>query len=141
MLNKLSNKKGFTLIEAMATVAILSIVLVGFMQLFTMQIKQTKKLTTKLETAQANANNVLKKDKRVLFGTLNQCKAIVGSWYGKRTDTRVISLYKSSNCSSSYVGTLTALSNPTYDDTETDTFWNVSGDGSSLRMFVMKENL
>jgi prepilin-type N-terminal cleavage/methylation domain-containing protein len=147
------NRKGFTILEAMASVAILSIVLCASMSFFTGQIKVTKKLNTKLETATANANsactvaintalnNPAKKDKRVTFPILNECKAIVGNWYGKRTDTRVISLYKSSNCVASYIGTLTALSNPTYDDTETDTFWNVSGDGSTLRMFIMKENL
>lgn len=143
--NTLDSRKGFTLLEAMAAVSILSIVLYASMALMTSQMKITKSLTTKLETATIAAatvsSNAANKDKRVLFSVLNECKAIVGAWYGKRVDSRTVSLYKSTNCSASYIGTLTALSNPTYDDTETNTFWNVSGDGTTLRMFIMKENL
>jgi prepilin-type N-terminal cleavage/methylation domain-containing protein len=132
---------GFSLLEALIVLTLMSLASVGFVNMLNTTIKVNKQLTTKLETATNAALSAIGRDKRVLFPNVGECKALVGNWYAKRVDTRIVGIYKSNNCVANYLGTLTALSNPTYDDTETNTFWNVSGEGSSLRLFIMKENL
>lgn len=138
-------ERGFSLLESMIVLALMAFASIGFVNMLNNTLKVNKQLTIKLNNATQAATNALSnpanKDKRVLFPVLNECKALVGNWYAKRTDSRVLSIYKSNSCSINYVGTLTALSNPTYDDTETDTFWNVSGEANTLRVFIMKENL
>lgn len=152
----MKNSKGFSLLEMMVIITILGMMMWGFNKMLVISVKQTKKITTKLETATNRALDALSTnpatapgaDQRTYFPTLNQCLKLGGAvkgntqWYAKRTDSRVVSFFKNSaNCSNGGIGTLTAQTNPTYDDDVTDTFWNVSGDGSSLRIWVHKLNL
>lgn len=154
------NNKGLTLLEMLIAIVLMGIVGMGMNSMLIGQIKVSKKITTKLEgatdraLAAFNANPAVAPgaDQRTYLAGLNVCTKLNGAdrvvngatvqWYAKRTDSRVVGFYKnSSNCSSGYIGTLTAQTNPTYDDDVTNTFWNVSGEGNSLRIWVHKLNL
>lgn len=154
------NNKGFTLIEAMAACTIMGIVAMwGTAHLLT-STKITNKNVKKSDDAIARYNAAIAAnpaiapgaDQRTYLPGLNVCtklggaEGIVGGvatqWYAKRTDTRVVSFFKNSpSCTSGGIGTLTAQTNPTYDEDQTNTFWNVSGDGNNLRVLVRKLNV
>lgn len=154
------NRKGFTLLEMLVTMVIMGIIGMGMLTMLTGQIKVTKTLTGRLDAATNralaafNANPAVAPgaDQRTYLAGLNVCTKLNGAdrvvngqnvqWYAKRTDSRVVAFYKNSaSCSSGYIGTLTAQSNPTYDDDVTNTFWNVSGEGNNLRIWVHRLNL
>lgn len=135
------NNKGLSLLEVLVALVISGIIMWGSMAAIKFQFTASKRITNSLNKVIEKAEKLKPKyDERVSVGVMGQCMHIAGDWYGKRTDARVVSFYKSSNCGAGYIGTLTALSNPTYDDTDTDTLWNVSGDGSTLRVLVLQEN-
>lgn len=140
--------KGFTLIEMMVVLAILSIIMMSaleFLRWFNLSIAKAKKKADQIKIVQmTNPATAPGADERNFVPVLNQCipmKGTNGVWFAKRTEARTVAFFTSSNCVAGSLGTLSALNNPTYDDTITDTFWNVSGDGTTLRVLVRKLNL
>lgn len=134
------NDKGFTLIEAMVAVVILGIVIQAFIMLMSWQLKTTAKVK---KTLAANVATAPGADQRTYLPVLNRCAKLKGtpSWYVKRTSSTVVSFYTNTACNVGGVGTLTAQTNPTFDDDSTNTFWNVSGSGATLRVLVRQLNL
>lgn len=137
------NNKGFTLLEMMVVVALMGILSTMMLPALISWIKVTKTVTTKLNNA--NLNNPATApgaDQRTYLPTQGQCKPLAGTpYFAKRQAAREVGFYSGSNCSFGSMGTLTAQTNPTYDDDSTNTFWNVSGDGATIRVLVRKLNL
>lgn len=147
--NQMRNVKGFSLLEVMAALVIMTIIMfAGLSVINSLNVaiaKASKKAREIHVIQQANPAVAPGADERNFVGVLNQCvemKGTNGVWFAKRVDDRVVSFFQNSaNCTTGGIGTLSALNNPTYDDVITDTFWNVSGDQSTLRVLVRKLNL
>jgi prepilin-type N-terminal cleavage/methylation domain-containing protein len=133
-----SNNSGFTMLEVMMSTVVAGIVMYAGSHMLLSSIKTNIKLQKTIEKAETTVIQLPPTDRRVVFSTLNQCKQVEGIWYGKRTDSRTIALYQAPGCVSNYIGTIGALTNETYDDLVTDTFWNVSGENQSLRILIRK---
>lgn len=105
------------------------------------QIKVLKRVETlQLSLSKIPAAASPGADKRIYV--TSQCTSLqTGNWYAKAVDARTVGFYQSPTCTTAYLGTLSALNNPTYDDTVTNTFWNVSGEGATLRVLVRMLNL
>lgn len=155
----MKNNKGFTLLEMLTVIIILGI----FIPLIGKFVVNITRVTVRAEKAYKNLASIPKTtpspaplppavapgaDQRTYLPTQNKCELLKGAfnstiqWYAKRQATDVVGFYKNStNCTTGYIGTLTAQSNPTYDDDTTNTFWNVSSAGTTLRVLVRKLNL
>lgn len=162
----MKNNKGFTLIEVLIAALLLGMLMMSgmaFIKYLNIAVSKAQKKADKIQKQVQTAVTVTVPspsptpvpivnpavepgaDERNFVGTLNQCvplKGTNGIWYAKRIDARTVEFFQQApNCNRSSLGTLSALNNPTYDDTVTDTFWNVSGDGTTLRVLVRKLNL
>lgn len=144
------NNKGLSLLEVLVALTIAGMIGFAFNSMLLAHIKVSRKIETNLNVATDKALNAFPQgtDHRTYAPNLGQCVKLEGAsnkdvqWYAKRQDTRVVGFYKdSTDCSTGYIGTLTALTNPTYDCDITNTFWNVSGDGSSIRILVHNLNI
>lgn len=152
----MKNNKAFTLIEILAALAMLGI----FLPLMGKFMINMAKSSSRAEKAYKQLASLPKtsptpnpavdpgSDQRTYLPTQDKCTLIAGAsngkiqWYGKRVNSEVVGFYNSSSdCKTNYVGTLTAQTNPTYDDDSTNTFWNVSSSGTTLRVLVHKLNL
>jgi type II secretory pathway pseudopilin PulG len=143
-MNRKNSEAGFTLLSVLVAAILASIIMWAITSTLTIAIKQSKKVQNNVNTALASVPQLQQaviqcnqpRDKRVYVPVLNQCVQLEQSWYAKRTASRTVEFYQSSNCTTGLLGSLDATNNPTYDDTITNTFWNVSGQDSTLRILV-----
>jgi len=140
-MNYIHNNKGFSLLEVLIALIISGILFWAIGSALNGQIKVLKRVENlQISLAQIPAAASPGADKRIYV--TSQCTSLqTGNWYAKAVESRTVAFYQSSTCTNGYLGTLSALNNPTYDDTVTNTFWNVSGEGPTLRVLVRILNL
>lgn len=138
------NNKGIMLLEAVAYMAILTIIVyVGltFLNFFNARIlagqKKANQITTQINNAISQYATIQQVEAAkprwfwVDVPTLNQCKKADAQYWIARTANRVVTLYTNSNCTSS-IGTLNATDNSRFTNKNTKTLWEVSGDTATL---------
>jgi len=136
------NNKGFSLLEVLMALVISGFIFWATTTGIVGQIKVLRKvqnIQTNLQLPVAISPGA---DKRIYVSNLNECVSLqTGPWHAKRQDSRVVGFYQSSDCITGYLGTLNATNNPSYDDTVTNTWWQVSGQDEALRVLVRILNL
>lgn len=122
------NNKGFSLVEALVTIAILSILIPIFTSLFLAANQKITRLTNLVNTPQVSNKVVVTLDRN--------CQHLDGIYYGLTLDGNTLKIYTDSNCSS-FLGTLDRLNNETWYNETTGGMWLVFAN-TSMKLLVIK---
>lgn len=129
------NNKGFTLLEVLVSGIIAGMICWACNSFLINIIKQTGKVTKQLSAAQAGLGS---KYQVIYFSSTSTCYK-VDNYYGKAWSSNTVMLYTDSKCQNQ-LGTLGALTNDSYFNDVTHTFWIVSCNPGSLRMLIYHLN-